>query len=223
MDVENFIPSEWAIDGNPGGGSAEKVREASEKQRESSKKAAAGIWRTQKDEGKAKKHDFLLAWFLVEILLNKKYDFILNDLFELLDLGYPSNFVLWVISLIHLPISYKIRETSQKEKYAFSYFQDTELVEFNDSHIDESLKKRINFWIEDIIDVISIWPSTVGTLRLQKLIASDEKVTPFVAKIFSFFLSENNISISQGKAQSYASFIISEVQKSLVVVNLEEV
>jgi hypothetical protein len=181
------------------------------------------VGRTQKDEKKAKKHDFLLASFLVEILLNKKYDFLLNDLFELLDLGYPSNFVLGGISLIHLPISFKIRESSLKALYNFHYLQTPDLTEFNDSDIEETIKRRINYWIEDIIDVLAINPSTVNTLRLQELIETDPKVAPFVAEVFTFFLSENNISISKNKALSYASFIMGEVKKSLVRVNLEEV
>lgn len=221
MDFENYIPSEWVPEG--GQSWAEATREQAEKQRESSKKAAAGIWRTQKDEGKAKKHDFLLASFLVEILLNKKYDFLLEDLFELLDMGYPSNFVLGAISLIHMPISLKIRDTSLKARYAFTYLQNPELQEFNDREIDENLKKRINYWIEDIIDIVLISPSTVNTLRLKNLISTDEKVLAFIAKVFAFFLSENNLSITSWKAQSYALFIVWEVQRSLNGVELEEV
>jgi hypothetical protein len=41
--------------------------------------------RTQKDEKKAKKYDMLLAGFLVKIIIDKKYDFILNPLFSTLD------------------------------------------------------------------------------------------------------------------------------------------
>jgi hypothetical protein len=220
-DIESFNPSDWAPEG--GQWSPEKSREQAEKQRESSKKAAAGIGRTQKDEWKAKKHDFLLANFLVEILLNKKYDFLLDDMFGLMDMAYPSNFILWVISLIHLPISYKIREMSWKETYIFRYLDAPEVAEFNDRDIDETMKTRINYWIEDIIDIVSIWPSTVSTLRLRNLISNDENVVIFVAKIFTFFLSENNLSISESKSKSYALFIIGEVGKALQKLNLEEV
>lgn len=220
-DIESFSPSDWAPEG--GQWSPEKSREQSEKQREASQKAAAGIGRTQKDEGKAKKHDFLLANFLVEILLNKKYDFLLDDMFGLLDMAYPSNFILGVISLIHLPISYKIREMSGKEKYMFRYLDHPEVQEFNDRDIDESMKLRINYWIEDIIDIVSIWPSTVSTLRLRNLISSDENVVAFVAKIFTFFVQENNLMINESKSRSYALFIIGEVAKALEKLNLEEV
>lgn len=219
-DFEAYSPNEsW--DGSQWW--AEKSREQAEKQREQSRKAAAWIGRTQKDEGKAKKHDFLLAGFLVEILLNKKYDFLLDEMFGLLDAGYPSNFVLGVISLIHLPISYKIRDMSGKARYVFHYLESEQVQNFNDRDIDENLKKRINYWIEDIIDIVSIWPSTVNTLRLKELILKDTSVVDFVAKIFMFFLSENNLMISEGKARSYAMFIIGEVQKSLDKTNLEEV
>jgi hypothetical protein len=45
------------------------------------KKASAGIKRTQKDEKKAKKQDILLANFLVQLILDRKYDNILVNLF----------------------------------------------------------------------------------------------------------------------------------------------
>jgi hypothetical protein len=41
--------------------------------------------RTQKDEKKAKKYDMLLAGFLVKIIIDKQYDFILSPLFSCLD------------------------------------------------------------------------------------------------------------------------------------------
>ena len=92
-DLENFsVPdgSEWWKEATPGS-NAEKL---SEKFRESIKKWAAWTGRTQKDEKKAKKYDFLLSTFLVKILLDKKYDDLLENIFMLLDEWYPSNFIL---------------------------------------------------------------------------------------------------------------------------------
>ena len=62
MSLEDFSPvesSEWGWNST----------EISEKYKEAAKKAGAGIKRTQKDESKAKKYDFLLAKFLVKMIL----------------------------------------------------------------------------------------------------------------------------------------------------------
>ena len=117
MSLEEYAPD---IDSWEGWWqSSEQVKEVSEKFKDSVKKGSAWIKRTQKDESKAKKHDLLLANFLVKIIINKKYDILSDDLFKSLNSGYPSNFILWILSLINMEISDKIRELSQKEKISF--------------------------------------------------------------------------------------------------------
>ena len=148
MWLDDYIPSEWVSEG--GWASAEQAREASEKFKEQVRKASAWIKRTQKDEKKAKRQDLLLANFLVQLILNKKFDDILELLFKLLDKWYSSNFLLWILSLVHTDISNKIREFAGKDLVEFDYVSE-ETIEFDDSNIDPQVRKRINAWVEDII------------------------------------------------------------------------
>lgn len=217
MWLEDFTPVEtWE--------SWPKSAEVSEKFKESVKKAWAWIKRVQKDEKKAQKFDNMLASFLVKIIKDKKYDFLLEPLFICLDKWYSSNFLLWILSLIYMPISDKIRELSWKEKIKFSAKKHFSKVEFSDNTLDDELKNRINFWIEDIIDVLSVEYSIILTQRILELFnKNDESIIEFTSIVFTFFFQELNIEISKIKSTSYSRFILSEVEKNIRKLNLEEI
>ena len=205
------------------GNSQEKVSALSEKFKESIKKASSWIARTQKDEKKAKKYDFLLANFLVKIIINKKYDPVLENIFKTMDFWYSSNFVLWILSLINTEVSDRIREISGKQKLEFDFKLDEE-VEFDDNNLNSKIKDRINLWIEDIIDSTTIEYSNIQNKRNIELLDKDEKVIViFMAQIISFFLKESNISIKKAKAISISDIIKSDVRKALKNIKIDEV
>ncbi|RAL57937.1 hypothetical protein BLD25_01110 [Candidatus Gracilibacteria bacterium GN02-872] len=205
------------------GSSPEQVKEVSEKFKESIKKASAGITRTQKDEKKAKKYDFLLANFLVKIIIDKKYDSVLENIFKVMDFGYSSNFILGILSLINLEVSNKIREISGKEQISFD-FRLEEVGEFDDNNMRKPIKDRINLWIEDMIDATTIDFSSIQNKRNIELLDKDGKVIIiFTAQIISFFLNEANISIKKDKAISISKFIISEVKSAMKSLKIEEI
>ena len=165
--------------------SPEQVKEISEKFKESIKKASAWIAKTQKDEKKAKKYDFLLANFLVKIIIDKKYDSVLENIFKVMDFWYSSNFVLWILSLINTEVSDRIREISGKQKLEFDFKLDEE-VEFDDNNLNSKIKDRINLWIEDIIDSTTIEYSNIQNKRNIELVDKDEKVI-VIFMLFIFF------------------------------------
>ena len=203
--------------------SPEQVKEVSEKFKESIKKASAWIARTQKDEKKAKKYDFLLANFLVKIIIDKKYDSVLENIFKTMDFWYSSNFILWILSLINLEVSNKIREFSWKEQISFD-FRLEEIWEFDDNNMRKPIKDRINLWIEDMIDATTIDFSSIQNKRNIELLDKDWKVIIiFTAQIISFFLNEANISIKKDKAISISKFIISEVKSAMKSLKIEEI
>ena len=211
------------LDSNISENSAEKISEVSEKFKESIKRASAWIAKTQKDEKKAKKYDFLLASFLVKIIIDKKYDSLLENIFKVIDFWYSSNFVLWILSLINIEISHKIRDLSKKQEISFNFISE-ENIEFNDNNINKNIKNRINFWIEDLIDILSIEFSNVQNKRNIDLLEKDNKIIIlFTAQIFSFFLKEVNISIQKEKAISISNFIISEVKQNIKKLQIEEI
>lgn len=219
MWLDDFIPSEtW--DAWP------KSTEVSEKFKESVKKSSAWIKRVQKDEKKAKKFDLLLAQFLTQIIRNPKYDFLLDDLFKTLDNWYSSNFLLWILSLIYLPISDKIRELSKKEVIEFNYVKTFEEIDFDDNNLDELIKKRINFWIEDISDIIWIEYSSLQIENIKKLFKNREtfnQLLIFTSLVFQFFFKELNININISKSQSYMEFILWQVFQKINEIEIEEI
>ena len=202
--------------------SSEQVKEVSEKFKESVKKWSAGIKRTQKDEWKAKKHDLLLANFLVKIIINKKYDVLSDSLFKTLNSWYPSNFILGVLSLINIEISDKIRELSDKEKISFSY-KSIERIDFNDSNLNNAIKNRINDWVEDITDIVTIEFSSLLTKKLIETLKTENNLKIFTSKIFKFFLNEININITEEKALWISEFILSEVLSQIKKLEITKV
>ncbi len=221
MSIESYIPDESAE-------SWSNSAEISEKYKQAAKKARSGIRRTQKDEKKAKKYDFLLAKFLVEMILKKKYDELLDELFSCLDAGYGTNFLLWILSLIYLPISQEIRQHAGKKELEFSYQPSQEMLPFDDHHLPGEVRDRVNAWIEDMEIVTHMEASTEITRRTLSLILYDEKIREFTAKVFSFFFREIRIHISASKSRSYSDFILEELQKKtkkllpLIEAELEE-
>ena len=220
MSLDYFTPDidsqEW------GWQSAEAPKEVSEKFKESVKRSGAKIKKAHKDEKKAKKGDFLLASFLVKIILDKKYDNILNSLFKAMDDGFPSNFLLWILSLINLDISHKIRELSNKPKILFDY-REAQTKEFDDNHLNIEIKNRINAWIEDIVDIVSIEYSSVLTEKLIQKMKNNEYTIIFTSKVFVFFLKQANITITENKSFNISEFILNEVEKSLKKLEIEQI
>ena len=222
MGIEDYTPeiesSEWVWN------SAEASKESSEKYKESSKKAWAKIAKTQKDEKKAKKYDFLLAGFLVKIIVDKKYDSLLNSIFPSIHEWYPSNFVLWILSLINNDISNKIREISNKQSIVFDYIKNENIENFDDSNMNPQIKDRINHWVEDITDSVTIEYSSLQTKKLKVLLETDETILlNYTSKVFTFFLKEININISESKSNNISEFIISEVKKSIDKLEIENI
>lgn len=219
MWLEDFVPSEWADTWS-------KSAEISEKFREAVKKSTSWIKRVQKDEKKAKKFDNLLASFLVQIIKDKKYDFLLESLFKNLDIWYNSNFLIWILSLIYQPIHIKIRELSKKQKFVFNYTISQDIINFDDNNLDENIKIRINIWIEDIIDIISIEYSFLQLQKLKELLSnnnSKKQIVSFCAKIFKFFFQELNIDINEKKSNNYMDFILWEIFKKINSIEIEEI
>ena len=222
MWLEDFTPeiesSEWSWN------SAEASKASSEKFREKAKKAWSQIKKTQKDEKKAKKYDFLLAGFLVKIIIDKKYDTILDTLFPAIHGWYPSNFILWILSLINIEISNRIREVSNKNKIIFNYDIKNEIENFDDNNMNTEIKDRISYWVEDIIDSVIIEYSNIQIKKLQELLSWDTiQLLNYTSKVFSFFLKEININISESKAKSISEFIISEVKSKVNKLEIEKI
>jgi hypothetical protein len=53
-----------------------------------------------------------------------------------------------------------------KELYSIQIPKNTEKLELHNSDLSDDIKKRINYWIEDIIDTITLDPSSVYTKKI---------------------------------------------------------
>ncbi|MDD2871656.1 MAG: hypothetical protein PHS49_06745 [Candidatus Gracilibacteria bacterium] len=222
MGLEDYSPEIESSEGQ--GQSAESSKESSEKYKESQKKAGAKVAKVSKDEKKAKKYDFLLAGFMVKIIVDKKYDFILESLFNSIHIGYPSNFVLGILSLINIEISNEIRSVSNKKMINFYYEITSEVIEFDDNHINAKIKNRINFWVEDIMDSVTLEYSHLQTEKIKELFRNDKSILlDYTSNIFTFFLKEINISVSKEKSDGISEFILGEVKKSIDKLEVEEI
>lgn len=195
--------------------------EVSEKFKEWVKKAWAKAKKIQKDEKKAKKYDIMLSSFLIKIILDKRYDDLLALLMACLDKWYPSNFLLWVFSLVYIDISKKIRESSNKKIFDFKY-SSKEPIEFNDTVINEKIRDRINLWVEDMIDVVLQEGSVITTKKLLELFETEKQVLDnYFIGVFRFFFKAINITISEQKSFNYIDFISWELIKSYRKYNFE--
>lgn len=212
MWMEDFDSSYEASDNS--WNTASNSMEVSEKFKEWVKKAWAKAKKIQKDEKKAKKYDFILSSFLIKIILDKKYDDLLALLMPCLDKGYPSNFLLWVFSIAYLDISKSIRKESWKKVFEFDYVS-KEFVEFNDNVINDKIRTRINYWVEDMIDVVLLEGSEITTKKLLDLLDEEKKVIDdYFIWVFVFFFKSINITITETKAFNYVDFISGELKKS---------
>jgi hypothetical protein len=165
----------------------------------------------------------LLANFLVKIILNRKFDDILDLLFKLIDKWYPSNFLLWILSLVYIDISNKIRDINNIEAIVFDY-KVGEQIDFNSPEVDPQVKKRINFWVEDIIFSSTADYSHLLTNRLIELLErKEDDILIFVKSVFNLFLKDINITISDLESNNILMFIIWEILKKIKSLDLEEI
>jgi len=110
-----------------------------------------------------------------------------------------------------LPISDKIRELSKKEQINFNYVKTFNIISFDDNNLNDSIKNRINLWIEDIVDIISIEYSSLQLKNIKQLLKSKSSfntLNDFSALVFQFFFKELNINIDISKSTNYTEFIL---------------
>lgn len=143
-------------------------------------------------------------------------------MFAAMDKGYPSNIILGIVSLVHIDISHAIRELSGRDPITFDYHNQQQLM-FDDNHIDEAIKTRMNQWVEDMIDVVTHDYSSVLTQKIQTQGSRDDTILEFGSQVFCFFLEQNNISIAQQKSYSIADFILTEVFQAILSLETQNI
>jgi len=106
----------------------------------------------------------------------------------------------------------------------FFNYKKLEKIVFDDNNIDKEIKNRINYWIEDIIDSVTIDYSNIQTKKIIELLEWDNNIIQnYISNILWFFLFQLNILINKNTSLNISIFIINEVLKSIKKLNLEEV
>ena len=117
----------------------------------------------------------------------------------------------------------KIKSLSNKPytPYEFKY---KEIHEFNDSQVTPQVQERINSWVEDISDIITLEYSSIQITELKKnFIKNKESLLIFTTQIFKFFLHNSNITIEESPLYSICEFILSEVENGIKKLEVEEI
>jgi hypothetical protein len=73
------------------------------------------------------------------------------------------------------------------------------------------------------VDIVSIEYSSVMTERLIEKFKSNDYTVIFTSQVFTFFLKEINITITENKSFNISEFILNEVEKSLKKLEIEEI
>jgi hypothetical protein len=152
----------------------------------------------------------LLAKFLVKILIDKRYDSLFPDLFKSFDAGVPSNLILGILSLVYIEISNELRVSTEKKLIQFNYHSE-ETISFTGNNLPQAVKDRINYWVEDILLVITLNPSKIYTKRIIASIKNSEELKVFTTSVFKYFLSEINIYMPDKTLSEYSTFIMNNV------------
>lgn len=227
MDTfDNFDSIDTSLDGqwNSSETSKEAVREQSERQKEKSSKALAGIRRSQKDEKKSKRHSTLLARIISHIVENDDRSGALPNVLELLELGVPSNIIISFCIIIH-PASLEIVLTEFGYANTFPKLRPrNQPVVFDADQLTVDEKNYINLWLEIVFVIITQEVSSVMTCRFLEQLQWDKRknIVSSLAVFLSLFFESINIKPTSD-IHAYANFIIDQMELKIHQIPLEDV
>ncbi len=223
---ENF---DGAWDISPEGGqewSKETLSVSPEKQREKASKALAGIKRTQKDERKTKTYSDMLIQVLKKLVQSEKNDQVIDQILQLLHINTPAVFILAWASIGNEIAREALFEYFQREKRILPPVERVEKIPFSDTILIPEEREMMNEWMELLFLSLTHDASIIATKRiLNALDAKQERsiYKQFLAAFFSWFLLDRNLLITEKEASSYSDFILSQLQKRLLLEKLEEI
>jgi hypothetical protein len=200
------------------------VREQSEKQREKASKTLAGIKRSQKDEGKSKKHSTLLAKIISYIVEHDDQNAALPNVLELLEHGVPANVIISFCIIIH-PQALEI--VLGEFGYANTFPKVTarqEPIVFDAEALTTDEKNYINLWLEMVFVIITQEVSSLMTRRfLNQLHGTDRDI---IIRSLQQFLSLFFVSLRiepTAALQAYAKFILEQMERKIRQTDLEDI
>lgn len=215
MGIDEF----WLLDDSAESGSSSV--EISETDKQASEQSRAWQKRVKKDEKKSQDKDNRLYNYLIELLKDPSYDFIVDDIIKALYSWLPSFYILGVMSLLHMPISNDFRNDLWKEFIDFDYFPKEEF-DFSSNDLDPKIRKRLTDMVDDILIISKFEPSSVMVWKFMNQ-KNHNMTIKFLSSVLSVFLTSVRVKFTDIQISSFSSFIIWEIEKEIVKMHLSEV
>lgn len=217
--MEDFdIPSNW--ESSEVSGSPEVIREKSEKQKESYKKAQAQIQKSQKDEKKAKWDNDELFDILTRFIQNPYYESLIPSFTDLLIIALPSRPIIGILALVYPDAAHHVLQIiNQWERINTlkSLHRYHEPWIFHEKSLHESIRQWINIWIDsfDKYIVDSWWSLIMQKKFLNMIIEKEDIIITSITEFVWFFFGSRNVIISKSTTESYTRFILNNFRKTL--------
>ncbi len=210
--------SSWeSSEGTP---TPETIREKSETQKESYKKAQAQIQRSQKDEKKAKWDNDELFHILIRFIQNPYYETLVPSLTELLRVTLPSRPIIAILALIYPDAAHYVLHSIGRWE-SIHLLKTLHRYEshwnFHEGDLHESIRQWMTVWI-DTFDryMVHEGSSLIMQRKFISMIENQESVIlKGITDIVFFFFESRNIIISLSTTESYARFILKNMYITL--------
>lgn len=202
------------------GWSPEALREKSEKQKESYKKAQAQIQRAQKDEKKAKHDNDELFHILTRCISNPFYESLVPRLTELLSITLPSRPIIGMLALVYPEAAHHVLHTigqGDRIRLLQSLHRYLEPWNFIESELHETIRQWITVWIDSFDSYILIEGSSLIMQKkfLTMIYSAEAPILGGITDFVYFFFQSRNIIISAATVESYGRFIIKNIRENL--------
>lgn len=218
MEFDSESASLWESSGIAT--SPEAVREKSEKQKESYKKAQAQIQRAQKDEKKAKWDNDELFHILTRCIQNPYYESLIPTITGLLVIALPSRPIIGILALIYPDAAHHVFGAignPERIQLMQSLYRYEESWDFHERDLHISIWEWISVWIDSFDKyIIMDGSSLIMQKKFLTLIDDSEWVIlSGITDFVYFFFQSRNIVISLATTESYARFILKNIRGNL--------
>ncbi len=217
--MEDFdIASVW--ESTEVSGSPEAIREKSEKQKESYKKAQVQIQKSQKDEKKAKWDNDELFHILTRFIQNPYYESLIPDITDLLAISLPSRPIIAILALIYPDATHQVLHSIGQWENIYllkSLYRYDTPWNFHEWDIHETIRRWMTVWINTMEKyIITEWSSILMQKKFISMIENQEWVIlKWITNFVFFFFGSRNIIISVSTTESYARFILKNIYSTL--------
>lgn len=200
--------------------SPEVVREMSEKQKESYKKAQAQIQRAQKDEKKAKWDNDELFHILTRFIQNPYYETLIPQVTRLLSISLPSRPIIGMLALIYPDAAHHVfHMIAEWERIhlmqALHRYEDP--WTFHERDLHATLREWMSTWIDSFDRYMTIDGSSLIMQKkfLLMIESSEAAILRAIDGFVSFFFQSRNILISSSTTEAYSWFILKNIRTTL--------